>query len=83
MANTELETTFFEKIGKIFKKDPGELSRDTRFAEDLRAGSQSMFAVAANLERLTGKPVSFTDVNQCVTLGEALDVAAGLGAESA
>ncbi|MCB0910054.1 MAG: hypothetical protein KDB60_00375 [Propionibacteriaceae bacterium] len=78
MVDEQFEATLFEKVGKIFRKDPSELSRETRFAEDLRAGSQGMFALAATLGRMTGTAVSFTDVNQCATLGEALDFADNL-----
>ena len=81
MANEEFEAAFFEKVGKLFKKDPNELNRDTRFSEDLHTTSLNMFALAANLEGMTGEPVSFTDVNECTTLGDALNLAEKLKAE--
>lgn len=69
----ELEKNLYENIGKIFNKDFNSLSRETRFTDDLRARSQSMYAVAAVLEKLCGSKVTYADVCTLKTLGDALD----------
>lgn len=73
MANTEMETKFYENIAQIFGKKPEELSRETRFVEDLHSKSQLVWAVAAVMEQLAGASVTYADANNFKTLGEALD----------
>lgn len=73
MEAYDFEEEFMQGVAKIFRKDVSELSRETRFMEDLRSRSMLMWAVAANMEKLSGKTVTFSDANQCKTIGEALD----------
>lgn len=69
-----VENELFAAIAKVFNKDVSELTRETRFLEDLHAKSQMMWAVAAIMEKMAGAKVSYADANACVTLGEAVDL---------
>ena len=69
------EQTFYSYVAKMFNADAAVLSRETRIHEDLGATSQSLFGVSALLEKMSGKKVSFADVNNCATLGDALALA--------
>ena len=66
------EKEFYKTVGNMFGKDPAELSRETKIKEDLKATSQMLFGVSAMLEKLTGKKVTFADINNCATLGDAI-----------
>lgn len=67
--------TFFSYIARVFRVDQSTLSEDTRLRDDLGATSQALFTVSALMEKLSGKAVSYADVNGCDTLGEVLDLA--------
>lgn len=65
---------FFDTIAKIFNKDAASLSEETDIHADLGATSQSLFAMSALLEKMTGKKVSYADINVCNTLGQVIDL---------
>lgn len=66
------EKELFDTLGRMFNKDADSISMDTRLKDDLDANSQALFGVAALLQKLTGVNVAFADINNCVTVGDAV-----------
>lgn len=64
------EQQFLETLAKMFRTDASALTVDTLVREDLGATSQTLFAVSALLEKMSGKKVNYADVNVCNTLGD-------------
>jgi len=78
----ELEDEILEKIvqraAQVFKKDPAELSADTRFVEDLRAKSVNFVQITAILEDAYDVQINFMQFRRKKTLGEAAEFVAQL-----
>ncbi len=78
----ELKDEILEKIiqrtAQVFKKDPAELSADTRFAEDLRAKSVNFVQITAILEDAYDVQINFMQFRRQKTLGEAAEFVAQL-----
>jgi acyl carrier protein len=78
----ELKDEILEKIIKraaeVFKKDPSELSADTRFLEDLKAKSVNFVQIIAILEDAFDVQVNFMEFRRKKTLGEAAEFVAQL-----
>jgi acyl carrier protein len=78
----ELRDQILEKIveraSEIFRKDPGELSGDTNFSEDLQAKSVNLVQIIALLEDLFDVEINFMAFRRRKTLGEAADFVAEL-----
>lgn len=66
------KSAFFSTLSKVFNVDVATLSEDTDIHADLGATSQTLFTMSALLERMTGKKVSYADINVCDTLGQVL-----------
>jgi acyl carrier protein len=60
-------------IARIFKKDVSELSRDTRFVEDLDAKSVNFAQLVAVLEDEFKVAIPFMEARRKQTVGEAID----------
>lgn len=75
MTEILIADTLMQDISKVFEKEVGALSRDTRLREDLNAKSMQKLAIAASVEELTGKRVSYAQINNCKTLGEVIEFA--------
>jgi len=60
-------------IARIFKKDPAELTGDTRFVEDLGAKSVNIAQLIAVLEDDFGVAIPFMEARRRKTVGEAID----------
>lgn len=60
-------------IARIFKKDVSELSRDTRFVEDLNAKSVNFAQLIAVLEDEFKIAIPFMEARRRKTIGEAID----------
>jgi acyl carrier protein len=67
-----------ERTAQVFKKDPGELSADTRFAEDLKAKSVNYVQIIAILEDAFDVQINFMKFRRKKTLGEAAEFVAQL-----
>jgi len=78
----ELKDEILEKIiqrtAQVFKKDPAELSADTRFVEDLRAKSVNFVQITAILEDAYDVQINFMQFRRQKTLGEAAEFVAQL-----
>jgi acyl carrier protein len=78
----ELEDEILEKIiqraAQVFKKDPTELSADTRFVEDLKAKSVNFVQITAILEDAFDVQINFMEFRRKKTLGEAAEFVAQL-----
>lgn len=60
-------------IARIFEKDVSEVTRDTRFVEDLHAKSVNIVALIALLENEFGIEIPYMQARRRKTIGEAID----------
>jgi acyl carrier protein len=69
----EILEKIIERTAQVFKKDPGELSADTRFVEDLKAKSVNYVQIIAILEDAFDVQINFMQLRRRKTLGEAAE----------
>jgi len=62
-----------KEVARIFNKDVSELTRDTRFIEDLHAKSVNIVALIALLENEFGIGIPYMQARRRKTIGEAID----------
>jgi acyl carrier protein len=62
-----------EGISIIFKKNMSELTRETRFLEDLHAKSVNIVALVALLEDKFGVEIPYMQARRRKTIGESID----------
>jgi acyl carrier protein len=74
----EVLEKIIQRAAEIFKKDPGELNADTRFAEDLKAKSVNLVQIIAVLEDALDVQINFMEFRRKKTLGEAAGFVAQL-----
>jgi len=74
----EILGKIIERTAQVFKKDPGELSADTRFVEDLKAKSVNYVQIIAILEDAFDVQINFMEFRRKKTLGEAAEFVAQL-----
>jgi acyl carrier protein len=78
----ELKDEILEKIiqraAVVFKRDPGELSADSTFVEDLKAKSVNYVQIIAILEDAYDVQINFMQFRRKKTLGEAAEFVAQL-----
>ena len=74
----EILEKIIERTAQVFKKDPGELSADTRFVEDLKAKSVNYVQIIAILEDAFDVQINFMEFRRKKTLGEAAEFVAEL-----
>jgi len=74
MEEKGLGAEFINIVGKVFNVDPENLSRETSFVEDLHAKSLNIYALAAFMEKMSGKKITYAEANQCASIGEAIDL---------
>ena len=67
-----------KEVARIFKKKEGELTRDTRFVEDLNAKSVNIVELIAVLENEFGIEIPFMEAKRRKTLGAAIDLVVSL-----
>lgn len=60
-------------VARVFKKDVSEVTRDTRFVEDLHAKSVNIVALIALLENEFGIEIPYMQARRRKTIGEATD----------
>ena len=73
VTQEKIADTVVSEVARIFKVDPAELSRDTRFAEDLGAKSVNIAQLIAVLEDDFGIAIPFMEARRRRTVGEAID----------
>ncbi len=68
----------FEKIQKelaeYFELDPATITRDTTFADDLKADSLALMELMFNLESETGKTLDDDVIEKVKTVGDLCDM---------
>ncbi len=62
-----------KEVARIFQTDVSELTRDTRFVEDLKAKSVNIVELIAVLEDAFGVGIPFMEARRKKTIGEATD----------
>ncbi len=67
-----------QRAAVLFKKNPGELSPDTKWVEDLKAKSVNYVQVIAVLEAEFDVQINFMEFRRKKTLGEAAQFVAEL-----
>ena len=74
----EILEKIIQRAAEVFKKEPGELSADTTFVEDLKAKSVNYVQIIAVLEDAFDVEITFMEFRRKKTLGEAADFVAQL-----
>ena len=74
----EVLEKIIQRTAVLFKKDPGELSSDTKWVEDLKAKSVNYVQVIAILEDAFDVQINFMEFRRKKTLGEAAEFVAQL-----
>ena len=78
----ELKDQILEKMiqraAAIFKKDPGELSAETKFVDDLKAKSVNLVQIITVVMDEFDVEIPFMEFRRKKTLGEAAEYVAGL-----
>lgn len=67
-----------KEVARIFKKDLSELTRDTRFAEDLHVKSLNIVELIAVLENEFDVGIPYAEARRRKTIGEAIDLVISL-----
>lgn len=70
-----------QRAATLFKKDPGELSAETKFVEDLNAKSVNYVQIIAVLADEYDVEINFMEFRRKKTLGEAAEFVAQLCGE--
>lgn len=68
----------FQTVARIFRKDVGMLSRDTRFIEDLQAKSINIVEIIAELQNELEIEISMAKLRRKQTIGEVIDFVVSL-----
>jgi len=74
----EILEKIIQRAAEVFKKDPGELSANTSFVEDLKAKSVNLVQIIAILEDAYDVQINFMEFRRKKTLGEAAEFVAQL-----
>jgi len=74
----EILEKIIQRAAVVFKKDPGELSADSTFVEDLKAKSVNYVQIIAILEDAYDVQINFMQFRRKKTLGEAAEFVAQL-----
>jgi acyl carrier protein len=67
-----------ERAATIFRKEPGELSSDTKFVDDLKAKSVNYVQIITIVMDEFDVEIPFMEFRRKKTLGEAAEYVAGL-----
>lgn len=68
-----VEKGVMNAVARVCKKDVSELTRDTRFIEDLQVKSVNVVELIALLENEFEVMISFGEARRRNTIGEAID----------
>jgi len=74
----EILEKIIQRAAEVFKKDPGELSADTSFVDDLKAKSVNFVQIIAILEDAFDVQINFMEFRRKKTIGEAAGFVAQL-----
>lgn len=74
----EIMEKLIQRTAEVFKKDPSEITPDTRFVEDLKAKSVNIVQIIAVLEDTFDVQINFMEFRRKKTIGEAADFVAQL-----
>ncbi len=74
----EILEKIIERTAQVFKKEPADLSGDTRFKEDLNAKSVNVVQIITTLEADYDVQVNYMKLRRKETLGEAAEFVAEL-----
>jgi acyl carrier protein len=73
MADTKtIEERVMEVVARVFRKDANELTKDTRFIEDLHAKSLNIIELTAVLEDEFDISIPSAEARKRKTIGEAI-----------
>ena len=67
-----------KEVARIFKKDISEITRDTRFVEDLQVKSLNVVELIALLENEFDVMIPYAEARRRKTVGEAIDLVVSL-----
>ena len=67
-----------KEVARIFKKDMSEITRDTRFVEDLQVKSLNVVELIALLENEFDVMIPYAEARRRKTVGEAIDLVVSL-----
>lgn len=70
---------FFDEVVAFF--DPEQITRETKFVEDLNATSMHYMYMIATIEELTKKEPSYAEMKACKTVEDACNLCAALAGE--
>jgi acyl carrier protein len=73
VAPEQVAETVMREVARIFKTDAADVSRETRFVEDLNAKSLNIAQLIAVLEDDFGISIPFMEARRRRTVGEAID----------
>lgn len=70
---------FFDEVVSFY--DPAEITRETKFVEDLNTTSSGYMYMIATIQDLTGKKLSYSKMKACATVGDACELCDSLAEE--
>ena len=73
MTREEVLTLVREHLADELEIDPGRITEDTRFKEDLEADSLDLYTLVQELEDSYGVRISDEDAVKILTVGQAVD----------
>jgi acyl carrier protein len=69
-----IEAGVMKEVARVFKKKVSDLTRETRFAEDLQAKSLNIVELVAVLENEFQVMIPYAETRRRKTVGEAIDL---------
>lgn len=77
MDKTAIEEKIIELCAKTYQKNTDEITRDTRFQEDLSPNSILRVGLSANIEEELDVMVSLAELSKFKTVGDMINFVAG------
>lgn len=77
MDKTAIEEKIIELCAKTYQKNIDEITRDTRFQEDLSPNSILRVGLSANIEEELDVMVSLAELSKFKTVGDMINFVAG------
>ena len=74
MDRTELEAKIIELVTISFKKNPGDVTLETSFKNDLGGASVQMVALVSEIENELDAMVTLQDAAACATVADLVDL---------
>jgi len=65
-----VEARVIEAVASVFHREPGEISTDTRYVEDLMSKSLNVIELTAVLENEFDVDIPGADARKCKTVGD-------------